>query len=75
MREIRGENAGNYFPFISGSGDVIYGDDPPHHPPQIRSGWCIYTTHVAKIRGCHMHIGRLFKITSRLELRVIIIPL
>jgi hypothetical protein len=30
---------------------------------------------LAKIRGCHMHIGRLFKIKSRLELRVIIIPL
>jgi hypothetical protein len=27
--------------------------------------------HVAKIRGCQTHIGQLFKITSRLELRYI----
>ena len=55
-REIQGESSGNYLPFISisGSGDVISddvissdatsGEDPPHDPPQIRPGWCIYTT-------------------------------
>ena len=32
---------------ISGSvisGDVISGDEPPHDPPQMINGWCIYTT-------------------------------
>ena len=35
----------------------------------------IFIKDTAKICGCHTHIGRLFKISSRLELRVIIIPL
>ena len=50
-REIQGESAGNYLPFISScssgdviSGDATSGDDPPHDPPQIGPGWCIYTT-------------------------------
>jgi hypothetical protein len=51
--------AGNYIPLISGScdiisgdvisgnvisGDVISSDEPPHDPPQMINGWCIYTT-------------------------------
>ena len=55
--KTRGENAGNYLPFISGSrlpvmqlpvahahtitsGDVTI----PIDPPQMRGGWCFYTT-------------------------------
>ena len=32
------------------SGDVISGDDLPHDPPQIISGWCLYTTSLSPIR-------------------------